>query len=280
MAWSARERFTEFAAREDVDIPLAEAALVIAQERYPDLDVEGWLGRLDAMAEAFRRRLRPDIPYRETVLLLNRYVFDELGFSGNSGDYYDPRNSYLNDVLDRRLGIPITLAIVYMEIGRRAGLRLEGVAFPGHFLVKCVVRDGTLVLDPFHRGNSLSIEDLRGRLALMNGGEAPPAAVMPVLLAAAGNREILVRILRNLKAIHLQREQFGDALAAADRIVALAPHASAEIRDRGLIYQALECFRPAAADFERYLALAPEADDVVEIRARIVDVHRAAARLN
>src|SRR3979490_2646139 len=139
-------KWSEIAARPEEEIDLAEAALVIAAEEYRDLDVFHYLKQIDERAATLKRRLRPDISTSETILALNRYLFDELGFSGNAADYYDPRNSFLNEVLDRRLGIPITLSMVYVEIGRRLGLALRGVSFPGHFLVKCTVRDGALVL--------------------------------------------------------------------------------------------------------------------------------------
>ena len=143
------ERFMRIVAGPDEEINLAEAALLIATEEYRDLDIAAYLARLNNMAATLKRRLRPDITPADTIILLNRYLFDEHGFTGNAADYYDPRNSFLNEVLDRKRGIPLTLAIVYIEIGRRIGLPVQGVSFPAHFLVKCKLREGTVVLDPY-----------------------------------------------------------------------------------------------------------------------------------
>ena len=217
------ERWKEIAAAPEEEIDLAEAALVIAAQDCPGLDVGGYRARLTEMGMAFKRRLRGDIGPADTLLALNRYVFTELEFRGNVEDYYDPRNSYLNEVLDRRLGIPITLSLVYVDIGRRVGLALHGVSFPGHFLVKCPVRDGTVVLDPYARGASLGLDELQRRLQTLRGGELPAAELTSRMLAAAGKKEILARILRNLKANFLERRQPERALASADRLVTLEP---------------------------------------------------------
>src|SRR4029079_14604952 len=154
------QRWERLAARAD-ETGLAEGALLIAAEEYDNLDVGDYLRRVDAMGTTLRQRPREDISTSDALVALNRYVFEELGFSGNADDYYDPRNSYLNDVIDRKLGIPITLSVVYMEVGRRVGLPLEGVSFPGHFLVRVQVRGGVLVLDPFAGGLPQSEADLR-----------------------------------------------------------------------------------------------------------------------
>ena len=161
---SAAARWERLARARSDEISLAEGALLIAAEEYEDLDVAEYLQRIDAMGAALRQRLREDISTSDALVALNRYIFEELGFSGNADDYYDPRNSYLNDVIERKLGIPITLSVVYIEIGRRIGLPLQGVSFPSHFLVTCALRDGTVVLDPFAGGASLGLEDLQERL--------------------------------------------------------------------------------------------------------------------
>jgi regulator of sirC expression with transglutaminase-like and TPR domain len=145
---AAVERWQRIAAAAPQNVSLAEGALLIAAEEYVDLDIDDYLRRIDEMGATLHRRLRSDISATEALLALNRYVFEELGFSGNAQDYYDPRNSFLNEVVDRRLGIPITLAVLYIEIGRRIGLSLHGVSFPSHFLVKCALRDGAVILDP------------------------------------------------------------------------------------------------------------------------------------
>ncbi|HZM47542.1 MAG TPA: tetratricopeptide repeat protein [Burkholderiales bacterium] len=274
-------RWEEIVARQEEDIDLAEAALAIAAEEYRGLDIPHYLARIDEMAATLGQRLRRDITTTDTIIALNHYLFDELGFSGNAADYYDPRNSYLNEVLDRRLGIPITLSIVYVEVGRRVGLALRGVSFPGHFLVKCAVRNGTIVLDPYVRGASLGMDDLRQRIRAVQG-EAVQASddELRRMLAAAGKKDILARVLRNLKGIYRQKQQLERALSASMRIIALDPRAAEEYRDRGAIYLELECFRAALTDYEHYLQLRPTADDAEAVSGKVAELRRLAARLN
>ena len=273
------QRWKEIVAAPEEEIDLPEAALVLAAFEYPELDIEGYRARLNDLGAALRRRLRGDISPTETLIALNRYFFDELGFAGNAADFYDPRNSYLNEVLDRRLGIPITLALVYVEIGRRAGLALHGVAFPGHFLVKCILRDGAVVLDPCARGVSLSLEQLQARLRTL-GSVAPTAEMVGQLLAAAGKKTILARMLRNLKGIYRERGDLVRALGAADRIVSLEPSAADEYRERAAIHLDLECFRAALADYRHYLMLKPGAEDAAVVRRQVVELEQVASRLN
>ena len=274
-------RWEDIAARQEDDIDLAEAALAIAAEEYRELNIPHYLARIDEMAATLRQRLRGDITTTETIIALNHYLFDELGFTGNAADYYDPRNSYLNEVLDRRLGIPITLSIVYVEIGQRIGLALHGVSFPGHFLVKCKVRNGTIVLDPYVRGASLGMDDLRQRIRAVQG-EAVQASDDDLrrMLGAAGKKDILARVLRNLKGIYRQKRELERALSASMRIISLDPRAAEEYRDRGATYFELECFRAALTDYERYLQLRPKADDVETVREKVAELQRLAARLN
>jgi len=277
---SPASRWKEIVAGPEEDIDLAEAALVIAAHEYPGIDVNAYLARIDELAETLKRRLRRDISPADAIVALNRYLFEEIGFSGNAADYYDPRNSYLNEVLDRRLGIPITLSLLCIEVGHRIGLVLHGVSFPGHFLVKCVVRDGVVVLDPYARGASLSLDDLQQRLQALRGGTAPPPDMVQHMLAAAGRKDILVRLLRNLKGNYLERRDPVRALAAADRIIELAPRAAEEYRDRAAIYLDLECFRAALSDFRDYLMLKPGADDAAVVQRRVVELQEISARLN
>lgn len=275
----AAERFQRMAQGPDESIDLVHGALLIAAEEYPNLDIEAYQHKLNALGDTLQRRLRPDIGPTDCVLALNRYLFDELGFHGAADNYYDPRNSFLNDVLDRRSGIPITLAIVYLTVGRRIGLALEGISFPGHFLVRCPVRDGTVVLDPFHRGISLGMGDLQKRLAPIRS--APPRrSEVTALLTAASVREILSRLLRNLRGIYLHFQQLPQALSATSRILALTPDNALEWRERAGLHLKLECFRAALVDFQSYLALAPEAEDADATRARVVDLQLTCARLN
>lgn len=274
------ERWRQIVSAPDNQVNLAEAALVVAAAEYPNLDIDAYLSRIDDLAAQLRRRLRQDIPPTEAIIALNHYLFGELNFSGNTAEFYDPRNSFLNEVLDRRLGIPLTLSIVYIEIGRRAGLALRGVSFPGHFLVKCIVRDGAIMLDPYAMGASLSIGDLQQRLKTLSNGIEPGSKAVQRMIAAAGNKEILARMLRNLKGIYLHQNEMMKALAAAERIIAVAPDAADEYRERGRIYLNLECFRAALADFRHYLLLEPVADDAKVIQQQVAELQQVASRLN
>jgi regulator of sirC expression with transglutaminase-like and TPR domain len=274
------KQWREVANRPAERIVLAEAALLIAKDAYPDLDVAAYVARLDNMAQTLRLRLRADISVTDTVKGLNHYLFDELGYAGNAENYYDPRNSYLNDVIERKLGIPITLSILYIEIGRRLGLKLAGVSFPGHFLVKCSVKEGAIVLDPYAKGASLGIKGLQRNLAkLANGAQLAPELVMQ-MLASADHKEILARMLRNLKTMFMQKHDPARALCAVERIILLTPGAGVEIRDRGIIYQELECFRAALADLLRYLELCPQAADAHDVGCRIAELKVLNSRLN
>jgi regulator of sirC expression with transglutaminase-like and TPR domain len=252
------ERFSIIVAGDDDEINLVEGTLLVAACEYPGLDVGNCLERIAQLGVDLSLRLRPDISATGKIIMLNRYLFDELGFRANRDDYYDPRNSFLNDVLERKLGIPLTLAIIYMEIGRHIGLPLQGVSFPGHFLVRCALREGAVILDPYARGVSLGIDDLK----------------------AASNRDMLGRLLRNLKSIYTQRKDWLKALAIADYIIFLSPGHATEYRDRGLFYQHLECFRAALFDLQSYLEMLPGAEDADTIRQQMIELQAAAARLN
>lgn len=273
------QRLKQLVGGPEEDLDLAEAALVIAQDEYPHLDVAAYLHRLDELAQTIRSRLEPDAPPENIIASMNYLFFKEEGFAGNSADYYDPRNNFLNEVLDRRLGIPITLSILYMEVGRRLGLRLEGVSFPGHFLVKLPLKRGEVVLDPYLGGISLSEEDLQQRLAQVYG-EDPPEIPLERLLGSAGKKEILVRMLRNLKASYLRTEEFARALPVVDRILLIMPELADEVRDRGLLYDRLDCVQAALANFRRYLELKPDASDAGDIRSRIIELQGQASILH
>lgn len=274
------ETWNEIVAAPEEEIDLVEAALVVAAEDYPGLDVAAYRARIDELAATLKRRLRADISPTDALIALNRYLFEELGFAGNVGDFYDPRNSYLNEVLDRRLGIPITLSLVHVEIGRRIGLAMHGVGFPGHFLTKCILRNGAVVMDSYARGASLGVEDLQQRLKVLRGGSLPTPDMVAQLLAAAGKKSILARLLRNLKGIYRERRDLARALAAADRIIALEPAAAEEYRDRAGLYLDMECFRAALSDFRNYLMLNPKAEDAAVVQRRVVELQQIAGRLN
>jgi len=277
MLVSARERFTQLVSGSEEELDLAEAALLIAQEEHPDMDVAAYLRRLDGLAAAVRARL-PEAPEPTDIIHnLNIQLFREEGLTGNESEYYDPRNSFLNEVLDRKRGIPITLSVIYLEVGRRLGLPLVGVGFPGHFLVKYSGADGEMVLDPFAGGAILSREDLVQRLRRMYGDANPFLAQIPQLLVPASKKEILVRILRNLKGIYLQKNDFARALAASDRILLVAPDLATEVRDRGAVHQRLGHLQAAQQDLRRYLQMVPDAEDAEAVRTII---SRMVARLN
>jgi len=269
----------------DARIDLARACLMLAGDAYPGLDVERYLGDLERLALRLRRRLPQGCVAGDMVIALNRFLFDDLGYWGNTDDYYDPGNSYLNEVMDRKTGIPITLSILYMEIGRRIGLPLEGVSFPGHFLVRLRLRGNLLVLDPFLGGAPQSDGELRERLERVIPAGATgglPVSQLPLeqFLEPAGNRQILARVLRNLKSIYLETDQPERLLDVLNRMLLVAPEASAELRDRGSLYERLECWRPALQDLSDYLNREPEAADSEAVRVKVVRLAALCARLN
>jgi regulator of sirC expression with transglutaminase-like and TPR domain len=279
------EAFAQLLGRDDGHIDLARACLMVAQDVYPGLDVERYLGEIERMALRLRGSIGPQGGAEERVVALNRYLFEELGYRGNAGDYYDPRNSYLNEVIDRRTGIPITLAVLYMELGRRAGLPLEGVSFPGHFLVRLRLRAGMLVLDPFSGGAPLSEDELRERLqrVIPEGFvDRLPVAELPLeeFLEPATKRQILARLLRNLKGIYRERDKPEQMLDVLNRMLVVAPESSAELRDRGIVYQRLECYRAALKDLSAYVEREPEAPDFDDVRERLMELSALCARLN
>lgn len=278
MASEVTGHLRRLVARRAEDSLLARGALEIARLEYPDLDPEEYLRRLDEYAERVRTGTAPGAGLTDRVLTLNRVLFEEEGYAGNLEEYYDPRNSFLNDVMDRRLGLPITLSIVYLEVGRRAGLAVEGVSFPGHFLVKVPVQGGALVLDPFDAGRSLDEDDLREQLAQVYGDD--PAPPVTQLLGAASPREILVRLLRNLKGVYLRRNQLEKVLEVMNCVLAIAPELAAEVRDRGRLLERLECLRPALEDYQRYLELVPDAPDSDQVRRDLIRIQQDAQRIH
>ena len=270
----ARRRFADIAAGPDQCINLAEAALVIAQEEYPGLDLAAYLQRLDELAASVRADVRPGLAPAEQIARLNHFLFVESGFSGNNDDYYDPRNSFLNDVLDRRTGIPITLSVVYSEVAQRLDLPVYGVSFPGHFLVK-YVGEQEIIIDAFF-GTVIGTDECAQRLRGIYGDGA---RLDRGLLRPATAREILARMLSNLKQVYVQQNDFVRALACVDRILLVAPDTPRELRDRGILYQRLECYTAALQDFERYLRLAPDDEAAHLIRDLMPELHRQAAQL-
>lgn len=279
MTGALAARLTEIIDGPEADISLTEAALLVASHRYPDIDLPHYFEVIEEFGSVLAARVDSDSGPADRVVALNRYLFDELGFKPNVEDYYDPRNSCLNQVLDRRTGIPITLSLVYIAVGAHVGLTFHGVCYPGHFLVKCALNDGMIILDPFSKGQSLGISDLQNRLRETRGGEVS-RAIIAGLLTTASKRAILLRMLRNLKAIYLGSNDLDSAIAIMNWIVAADPGQATEVRDRGLIYQELECSRAAVSDFERYLELDPGSSDNEGIRSRIIELRRSVSLLN
>jgi regulator of sirC expression with transglutaminase-like and TPR domain len=247
----------------DSELDLALAALLVAAEEYPQLVPEPYLRRLDILTERVRDRLLDETAAPVVLQEINRVLFEEEGFRGNAEAYYDPRNSFLNDVLDRRLGIPLTLSIVYLEIGWRLGLPLAGVNFPGHFLVRYEGEALRLLIDPFQRGEIRFEDQAQELLNRVYGG-----AVMlePDHLRSAGKRDIVIRLLANLKGIYLNARDDARALAAVERIILLKPTASEEVRDRGFLLARTGRVDDAIIDLERYLSEAPHAPDAERVR--------------
>jgi len=260
---------------DDASLPLIEAAASIAQDAYPQLDTQAVLASLDAHAAKLRRRIPADAVPVQRLRWLNHYFFQELGFGGNANDYYDPGNSYLHVVLDTRRGIPITLALIYTELASQIGLTANGVSFPGHFLVKLRMPQGEVIIDPF-TGHSLSRDALEEMLMpYKRGGLAGRLdAPLALFLQSAPARDVLARMLRNLKEIHRSAEDWPRLLAVTQRLVVLLPRAWAERRDRGLAYAALGCDPLAADDLSAYLDHAPEAADREAIAARLAQLAR------
>jgi regulator of sirC expression with transglutaminase-like and TPR domain len=261
---------------EDESFALLEAAVSVAQDACPQLDPMAVLADIDALAQRLKQRLAADASPMQRLRALNHFFFADLGFAGNVNDYYDVRNSYLHEVLRTRRGIPITLALLYLELAAQVGLSARGVSFPGHFLVKLRMPQGEVVLDPFS-GRSLSREDLDERLApyrkrhgLVGDFETP----LGLFLQAAEPREVLARLLRNLKEIHRSAADWPQLLAVQQRLVLLLPDVAEERRDRGLAWAELGRADAAADDLEAYVRQRPDAPDADELRQRVRALRR------
>lgn len=264
---------------------IAHGALVIARIGHPELSPEPTLAALDALADGVRPRLSAhDSPDRRAAALAH-YLFEDCGYRGNSDDYYDPRNSFLNDVLERRTGIPITLAVVLIEVGARVGVELQGVGFPGHFLVRVPGCADDHLLDPFFGGRPIGYDELRDRLRAFYAASGGPAGgnlqrALPQALQSTGSLGILSRMLGNLLAIYRERGAHDQALATVELLLMLWPEAPEYLRLRGLLYEQLECFASALADFRRYLALAPDAPATAEIRTHLARLEQVTTTLH
>lgn len=269
------DAFKREVAKPDGEIDLARAALEVARYRHGDLDPAYYLDMLDDIARPLKARAGPLQDPAGVLRLVNDRLFRDLGFQGNLRDYGDPRNSYLNEVLDRRLGIPITLSIVYLEVARRAGLALEPVSFPGHFLVKLARPVDEVVLDPFNQGLQVNDRDLQH---LLDGFYQGKVKLERSMLRTATRVETVYRLLNNLKIAHIKGREPERALPVIDRMLALMPGSAVDVRDRGFALHALDRHAEAAVELRRYLAMAPGAPDAAQVRA-IVDAVEKLAEL-
>jgi len=274
----AIEEFRSIASHREELIDLAGAGLAIARAEYPLMEIRGYLNRLDTMALTLSSRLPRDrMSAMKTIQAVNEFLFEELHFSGNRDQYYDPRNSYLNEVLDRRTGIPITLSLIYMEIARRIGLDLWGIGLPGHFIVKYSDPHLDLYIDPYNKGLMMTAGDCRLRV------EALPDRTLefqPEFLQSVAKKQILFRMLNNLKQIYSRARALEKALVVIEMMLAVSPENPWEIRDRALIFYQLKQYRLAAEDFRRYLALQPDSSDREVILGCIQSAEGQWARMN
>ena len=261
----------------DEHFPLLEAAAAVAQDEYPELDVQRVLGDVDQLLARLKRRLASDAPALQRLRALNQFFFRDLSFGGNLNDYYDPDNSYLHAVLRTRRGIPITLAVIWLELAAGLGLQARGVAFPGHFMVKVTLPKGQVIIDPF-TGQSLSREELSQRLepyrqrsGLVDDFEVP----MGLYLQSASPREIIARMLRNLKEIYISQEDHARLIAVLDRLLVLQPDSWSDRRDRGLAWAEQGDAQRALPDLQAYLDHAEDALDLDVVSERVAQLRRA-----
>jgi regulator of sirC expression with transglutaminase-like and TPR domain len=268
--------FAEVTGRPDGRIDLARAALAIARWEYPGLDVEGYLDRLDALARGVDGERRSSEPVSR-LHRLREYLFVEQGFSGNREEFLDPRNSFLNDVLDRRQGIPITLSLVLMEVGKRLGLAVEGIGLPGHFIAGARFGDSQILLDCFNGGALLTPEECQEVVERALGRKV---TLQPEHFAPVSGNRLLARMLANLKAIYWQREAWDRVVGAIDRLLVLDPNAGHEWRDRGLAWTNMGELRRGLGDWERYLTEFPNATDHEAVKGQLRKTRQKLAQLN
>ena len=268
------------AERPDALIDLGLGALLISALFQPGLDQRRYLRRLDDLAGIASERVPAQAPMAARIAAFNRFLFVDEGFAGNVADYDDPRNSFLDQVLERRLGIPISLSVLYVEVARRIALPAMGIGFPGHFIVRVGLGAEARLLDPFAGGVPLDTAELDRRLAALYGKGALTVAANPALLRPARHREILVRMLRNLKSVYLNREDIHRALTAVSAILTLAPDLAEDLRDRGLIYRKLGHVTAALADLRRFAQVADDAEAIAAVTPIIEDMEGRRPRLH
>lgn len=262
--------FTSLVA-EDENLPLTEAAIAVAQHAYPDLDVQGVLDQIDQWGNRLKQRITSDTPPIQRLQLLKHFFYNELGFGPNPNDFYAPENSYLHQIIESRRGIPISLAILMMELGQQIDLNIRGVSFPNHFMMRISLQQGEIIMDPLN-GDSLSknrLQEMLDPYLDAKGYRGELSLPLNIFLRASSSREILSRFMRNLKMIYSEDERWERLLGIQERLVILLPDSTEEIRDRGLIFAQLEYVRPAIADLHRYLSEMPGAEDAADIREHI-----------
>ena len=265
--------------RQSNSIPLFEAAVALGQDTDPQLDIGALQAEVDAFAARLQKRLPRDAGPVQKVQLLNQYFYRELGFASNLNNYYDPDNSYLHRVLKTRRGIPISLAMLYIEMAQQIGLDVKGISFPGHFLMKLSIPSGDIVLDPIN-GASLSREELEERLEPFVEQIRRAGKPLADYLDAAPPQEILVRMLRNLKSLYLDQMRWQQLLDVQRRLLIMLPNDIIERRDRGLAFSHLDCPQAALEDFQAYLEQRPDAADAQELRSKMPILKLACRKLN
>jgi regulator of sirC expression with transglutaminase-like and TPR domain len=273
----SRKTFQQLVTLPDAGIPLAETALIIACEEYPQLELSPYIEILDAIAGSVSQNLNASDSPIETVRKINAVLYEAYGFRGNTGDYYDPRNSFFNDVLERRMGIPITLSVVYIEVAKRVNFPIAGVGMPGHFLVKYSDHREEFFIDAFDQGQILTREDCRKRLMNHYGDSLE---FNDQLLARSTNRQIVWRMLNNLKDIYVKGHAIDKCLSMVDMMLAVDSEDLTQFRDRGLLRMQLRQFDGAGRDLEHYLKHAPTAQDRAEIENHVKELRRIRAMMN
>lgn len=273
---SSRAEFAEMISRDDEHLDLSHAALLIAAEEYPHLDPGVYFERLDHFADLARERAADARDAGDVITALNSVMFDVLGFRGNRENYYDPRNSFLNQVIDRRTGIPITMTVVYIEVARRIGFPIKGVGMPFHFIAKHEAESGDIFIDTFNEGKVLGRAGCSELVAGVSGGKLELSAEH---LAPVTKKQILLRMLSNLLNIYSASDH-SRALAAIERILIIDPDSAPHIRDRGLLLNRVGDRIGAIAELERYLLLNPDAPDAESVRGEIKSIRQSQARLN
>jgi len=272
-----RDDFVRAVGRPEPVLDLARAALLVAAESDARVDVDSQIHTLESWAAELSARLEPGWNNLQKLARLRSFVFEDLGFRGDSKDYFSPSNSLLNQVMERRLGVPLTLSIIFMELGWRVGIPFEGVGFPGHFLVRLPGEPRDLVLDPFNHGRTMHEEDCRRLLDEVTGGRLEFDGR---LLASVTKRDIITRLLLNLKGAYLRSNQDEGALAAVERLLLIHPDDMDEVRDRGLLLYRLQRFGAALDALNAYLAARPNAPDRDNIAQHVISLRQLLASLN